>query len=204
MKKILTGVCGCAALLVLLTGCDPQMAQIESGTQEAVWYDQLKENYSSFRPPQYPAPAIYNRNASAPAMERGRAVPPAEDPEKAVDRAADGENNVQVLNEENKQEAKAPAAKDEKKAQNAPAKTAPAGAEANAQKKDDKQPAPGAKAEAAEGKLYVVKSGDTLGSIAQKFYGRASMSDMIYRANGKVIKDRNRLQVGMRLVIPEL
>ena len=196
MKKILTSVCGGAALLVLLTGCDPQMAQIESGTQEAVWYGQLKENYASFRPPRYPAPAIYNRNASAPAMERGRAVAPADDPEKAVDRAAEGENNVQVLNDEKKQDAKAPVAQE----QNAADKTAPAGADANV--KDDKQPAPGA--DAVEGKLYVVKSGDTLGSIAQKFYGRASMSDVIYRANGKVIKDRNRLQIGMRLVIPEL
>ena len=30
------------------------------------------------------------------------------------------------------------------------------------------------------------------------------MEDVIFKANGKVIKNRNRLSVGMRLVIPEL
>ena len=53
-------------------------------------------------------------------------------------------------------------------------------------------------------KFHVVKSGDTLGSIARKYYGRASMEDVIFDANTKVIKNRNRLSIGMRLVIPEL
>lgn len=201
MQKFLTSVCGGAALLVLLAGCDPEMAQIKGSSQEAEWYNQLKQNYRSFRPPQYPAPAIYDRNASAPAMERGGAVQPADDPEKAVDRAADGESNVQVLPDETKQPAQIADVKDAKaaKADAAKADAAKAdAADANAQKAGDKS------ADAVEGKLYVVKEGDTLGSIAQKFYGRASMSDVISRANSKVIKHSDRLQIGMRLVIPEL
>ena len=192
MQKFLTSVCGGAALLVLLAGCDPELAQVGGSSQEELWYKQLKENYSSFHPPQYPAPAIYDRNASAPAMDRGTALQPADDPEKAVDRAAEGENNVQVIPEETKTAQKS-AVKDDK--------TAKADAKADAKaEKAEKKPA----ADAPEGKLYVVKDGDTLGSIAQKFYGRASMSDVISRANSKVIKNSNRLQVGMRLVIPEL
>ena len=193
MQKFLTSVCGGAALLVLLAGCAPELAQVRGGSQEDMWYSQLKENYSSFRPPRYPAPAIYDRNASAPVMDKGVAPQPADDPEKAVDRAAEGENNVQVLPEETKKPAQEVAVKDDKTAK-ADAKT-----DAKAQEADKK-----AAAGAVDGKLYVVKSGDTLGSIAQKFYGRASMSDVISRANSKVIKNSNRLQVGMRLVIPEL
>jgi nucleoid-associated protein YgaU len=122
-------------------------------------------------------------------MDRGAALQPADDPEKAVDRAAEGENNVQVLPEE----AKKPAVKEDK--------TAKTDAKAEAKdQKAEKKPA----ADAVDGKLYVVKDGDTLGSIARKFYGRASMSDVISRANSKVIKHSDRLQVGMRLVIPEL
>ena len=193
MQKFLTSVCGGAALLVLLAGCDPELAQVRGGSQEDMWYSQLKENYSSFRPPRYPAPAIYDRNASAPVMDKGVAPQPADDPEKAVDRAAEGENNVQALPEETKKPAQEVAVKDDKTAK-ADAKT-----DAKAQEADKK-----AAAGAVDGKLYVVKSGDTLGSIAQKFYGRASMSDVISRANSKVIKHSDRLQVGMRLVIPEL
>ena len=189
MQKFLTSVCGGAALLVLLAGCSTELAQVGGGSQEEMWYKQLKDNYGSFRPPRYPAPAIYDRNASAPAMDRGAALQPADDPEKAVDRAAEGENNVQVLPEE----AKKPAVKEDK--------TAKTDAKAEAKdQKAEKKPA----ADAVDGKLYVVKDGDTLGSIAQKFYGRASMSDVISRANSKVIKHSDRLQVGMRLVIPEL
>ena len=55
-----------------------------------------------------------------------------------------------------------------------------------------------------EGRFYVVKAGDTLGSIARHFYGKASMEDMIFRANSKLLKNRNTLRIGMRLAIPDL
>ncbi|MBO5791808.1 MAG: LysM peptidoglycan-binding domain-containing protein, partial [Lentisphaeria bacterium] len=90
--------------------------------------------------------------------------------------------------EDGKKELKAPVASDldDKKAQGKAAET-------------EKAPAA-----PQEGKFHVVKSGDTLGGIAKQYYGRASMEDMIFKANAKVIKNRNRLSVGMRLVIPEL
>ena len=200
MKQFLTSVCGGALLLALLAGCDPSMAQIQSGTQEEQWYKQLKENYTSFRPPQYPAPAVYGRSVrSASAAPAGPVAAPAEDPEKVVDRAAAGEEAVPVKQEPVK--ASSGAAVKEK---------TPAGVEASVEKavKEEKEAKAASVEKAAassqDEKFHVVKNGDTLGGIAKQYYGRASMEDVIFRANSKVIKNRNRLSVGMRLVIPEL
>ena len=188
MNKVLTSVCGGAALAALLTGCDPQLAQIQSGSQEELWYKQLKENYRSFEAPRNPAPAVYNANTAAAAQSKQTNSAPVQlvdDPEKAVDRAADGENVTPVpAKEENAVK------KEEKAADKAAA--------------DTKEAAAAPQESENTGKLYVVKAGDTLGGIAQKFYGKASMEDVIFRANSKKLKNRNSLSIGMSLVIPEL
>ena len=189
MNKVLTSVCGGAALLALLAGCDPSLAQVGRGSEEELWYKQLKENYRSFEPPPTPAPAVYSRTAT-PAGNGTAVVPPADDPEKAVDRAANGENVKPVPVEDNKADAKT--VKADAKTVKADAKETKA---ANAAKADAKN---------IEGRFYVVKAGDTLGSIAKHFYGKASMEDMIFRANSKLLKNRNTLRIGMRLAIPEL
>lgn len=197
MKKVLASVCGGAVLVVLLAGCDPHLAQIPSGTQEELWYRQLKSNYSSFTPPRNPAPAAYSPNYNTRQNSPGV---PADDPEKAVDNAADGGKVT------NLEDAAPQSQKDEK----AEKKTLQEPAVVQADKKDpavkDAAKSDGAAAQGseAEGKIYIVKSGDTLGAIAKKFYGKASLDDVIFRANSKVLKDRNTLSIGMRLVIPEL
>lgn len=197
MKKVLASVCGGAVLVVLLAGCDPHLAQIPSGTQEELWYRQLKSNYSSFTPPRNPAPAAYSPNYNTRQNSPGV---PADDPEKAVDNAADGGKVT------NLEDAAPQSQKDEK----AEKKTLQEPAVVQADKKDpavkDAAKPDGAAAQGseAEGKIYIVKSGDTLGAIAKKFYGKASLDDVIFRANSKVLKDRNTLSIGMRLVIPEL
>ena len=197
MKKVLASVCGGAVLVVLLAGCDPHLAQIPSGTQEELWYRQLKSNYSSFTPPRNPAPAAYSPNYNTRQNSPGV---PADDPEKAVDNAADG---GKVTNLED-------AAPQPQKDEKAEKKTLQEPAVVQADKKDpavkDAAKSDGAAAQGsdAEGKIYIVKSGDTLGAIAKKFYGKASLDDVIFRANSKVLKDRNTLSIGMRLVIPEL
>lgn len=197
MKKVLASVCGGAVLVVLLAGCDPHLAQIPSGTQEELWYRQLKSNYSSFTPPRNPAPAAYSPNYNTRQNSPGV---PADDPEKAVDSAADG---GKVTNLED-------AAPQPQKDEKAEKKTLQEPAVVQADKKDpavkDAAKSDGAAAQGseAEGKIYIVKSGDTLGAIAKKFYGKASLDDVIFRANSKVLKDRNTLSIGMRLVIPEL
>ena len=49
---------------------------------------------------------------------------------------------------------------------------------------------------------YKVKSGDTLGSIAQKYYGDRNLWTQIYRANRSAIPDKDRLLPGTVLTIP--
>ncbi|MCU0527765.1 MAG: LysM peptidoglycan-binding domain-containing protein [Elainella sp. Prado103] len=52
-------------------------------------------------------------------------------------------------------------------------------------------------------RTYTVQSGDTLSSIAQKFYGVARRWDPIYEANRSLIgNDPNQLRPGILLVIP--
>ena len=53
------------------------------------------------------------------------------------------------------------------------------------------------------GKTYVVKSGDTLQEISQKFYGTTKKWRKIYDANKSKVKDPNKLQVGTKLTIPQ-
>ena len=208
MKKVLASVFGGAAVLVLLAGCDPRLAEIDSGSQEELWYRQLKSNYSSFTPPPNPAPAAYTP-ANCGTRTGSNAALPAGDTDNAVDSAADGKaapaaNGGAIplpLDDDKAAESgkKAPEKDPVTEPQVAAPKDQKAAPEADAQKADAKD----ADADA-DGKIYVVKAGDTLGGIAKKFYGKASLEDVIFRANAIVLKDRNTLSIGMRLVIPEL
>lgn len=207
MKQFLTSVCGGAFLLVLAAGCNPDLAQIQGGSQEELWYRQLKENYSSFRAPQTPAPAIYNRSAAPIQNMNSTPAPnPADDPEKAVDRAAAGEEIAPVEKEQKAAPAPKAEEKKEEKASEVKAETKEAApAVKEEEKKEEKAPeAAPASGNDVVGKLYTVKAGDSLGAIAKEFYGRASMEDVIFRANTKVLRNRNHLRPGMTLVIPEL
>jgi nucleoid-associated protein YgaU len=74
----------------------------------------------------------------------------------------------------------------------APAETAPA----------ETEPAdPAEETTVVEGQTYFVKSGDTLTTIAQKFYGDPSLDDFLAEANG--ITDKASLSVGQELIIPD-
>lgn len=50
---------------------------------------------------------------------------------------------------------------------------------------------------------YVVKKNDMLSSLAQKFYGKASLWPVIQKANEDVLKGKEQLTVGMKLRIPK-
>jgi nucleoid-associated protein YgaU len=54
-------------------------------------------------------------------------------------------------------------------------------------------------------KFYVVRKGDTLSSISQKYYGNTKKSsiDKIFEANRSVLKSKNSLKPGMKLTIPK-
>lgn len=55
--------------------------------------------------------------------------------------------------------------------------------------------------ESEEHTTYVVKKGDTLSAIAQRFYGDASRWRLIAKAND--LSDPNTVRVGMELIIPQ-
>ena len=67
--------------------------------------------------------------------------------------------------------------------------------------------APAAAATAAapgESTFYTVKSGDTLGKIAQEHYGSAGKYTVIFEANKPMLKDPNKIYPGQSLRIPAL
>jgi nucleoid-associated protein YgaU len=56
--------------------------------------------------------------------------------------------------------------------------------------------------ESADVQYYVIKSGDTLSAIAQKFYKDANKYPKIFEANREVIKDANLIFPGQKIRIP--
>ena len=49
---------------------------------------------------------------------------------------------------------------------------------------------------------YVIQAGDTLGSLAEKYYGSAASYRRIFEANLGNIEDPNRIYVGQKIRIP--
>ena len=88
------------------------------------------------------------------------------------------------------------------KAQPAPAAAKPAPAP-----KAQPAPAPAAKTQNADKSLppsveHVVKTGDSLWKISQKYYGSGSQWNRIYEANKTALKNKDFLEPGTVLVIP--
>ena len=50
---------------------------------------------------------------------------------------------------------------------------------------------------------YEIVSGDTLGSIAKRFYGKASAYTKIYEANKDIIENPDRIYPGQKIIIPK-
>ena len=51
-------------------------------------------------------------------------------------------------------------------------------------------------------RIHEVVSGDTLGHIAQHYYGKASLYMKIFEANKDQLTDPNKIKVGQKLRIP--
>ncbi len=70
---------------------------------------------------------------------------------------------------------------------------------------DKPAPAPEPVAEAAPAEqVYEVVSGDTLGAISRRFYGKASLYMKIFEANRNILDDPNLIKIGQKLKIPTL
>lgn len=50
--------------------------------------------------------------------------------------------------------------------------------------------------------FYEIVSGDTLGAIAKRFYGKASLYTRIHEANKELIPDPNKIYPGQKIKIP--
>lgn len=50
--------------------------------------------------------------------------------------------------------------------------------------------------------IHVVVPGDTLGALAKRYYGKASLYMKIFEANRDILKDPNLIKVGQKLRIP--
>jgi len=57
-------------------------------------------------------------------------------------------------------------------------------------------------AESMRARVYVVQKGDTLQSLALRYYGTRSAWDRIYQANRSGVPSKDQLKVGQQLVIP--
>jgi len=64
-------------------------------------------------------------------------------------------------------------------------------------------PGPGSPA-AGEVQIYEVKPGDTLGALAQRFYGKASLYPKIFEANRDILTNPDLIKVGQKLKIQKL
>ena len=190
-----------AGLVFLLAGCSPTMSQTKFSKEELSWQKSIRDNYAGYCPPRTSAPAIQERES----MISTRAVAPA--PKPNVIEPAQPVANEDVVVEEFK-----PTEKQQKTA-----KTVDEAAEKTAEKKDAPKKADEAKKEvkkdapkkADEAKKeapvaateYIVLKGDTLGKIAQKFYGDAQKFELIVKANPK-LTDPKKLKVGEKIQIP--
>ncbi len=185
MKHLMTGLCS-AGLLVAVTGCQPELAQVQDGTKEAQWHAAISQSYSGFRPPRKASPAIKD-NVSPKLVEQEQAA--------AEQLAADTVCETLPLPVEDAVAEDVEVVAEVEVTEEAAAAALPAPA-------DDSAVA--AETAAGESVEYVVKAGDTLSHIAQKFYGKASMAGVIQKANAKVLPDPNRLKPGIKLQIPKL
>ena len=199
---------GCAAAALLTAGCGPDLAQGNYGAEEQQWQKAISDSYSGYRPPRIAPPAIVD-HASPEALEKQRQQG---EPVPGTD-AAPGTESVSEIPApaEDKEQTGKTDGSAAQTVDSAADKTAP---EAAGKKADDKKSAEDGKADrkaddkksavaGTDCEIYVVKSGDTPGSIAHKFYGKASHYDLILKANPQ-IKDPKQIPIGTKLRIPKL
>ena len=197
MKKSLFAV-GVLAIVMLLAGCrSTRVAEVNRSQEEIVLEQLIRVNYPNYRPPRSAAPAVYDNteervSSIAKPAEKNESAPEVE----AVEVAAPAEKADAVVAEPVAPEVKADAAATEK--------TAEVKADAAAAEKAPAVTPPVAPPDPTNSTVYVVQSGDTLGKISQKHYGSARHSNVIFKANGDILKDPDKLRPGMKLIVPKL
>ena len=67
---------------------------------------------------------------------------------------------------------------------------------------DLKAPEPKPEEPEEKAEIYEIVSGDTLGAIAKRYYGKASAYMKIFEANRDIIEDPNKIYPGQKIRIP--
>lgn len=207
MRSVLLTVGACAAV-VLVSGCrNTQVAGVRPSQEEVAWEEVIKRNYPNYRPPRAAAPAVVGNTEERVSAPVKSDLEPMDAPAEKTDAEPKAESKdapeagLEVAEPAKAEPAKAEPAKAE------PAKAEPAKAEsakAEPAKAVEKKTAKVAPPDPTNSTVYEVRSGDTLGKISQKHYGSARYANVIFKANGNVLKDPNRVRPGMKLVIPKL
>ncbi len=226
MNKSIVAVLVFAGLV--MAGCTPKVARQPLTETEQNWNDFVKTYYPAWKheptvpaaylptlPPNRPAPTGLEpaRDEALPAMPPApesdlvfesevAALDPSATPDAVDVVAIEKVEVVEAVPAESK-----PAVDAAKPAESKPAVDAAKPAESkpavDAAKPAESKPAVDAAKPAAQVETsYTVKAGDTLGAIAQKFYGRASMWTSIQKANEKTLKGSATVRPGMVLIIP--
>ena len=207
MRKICS--VAASAAVVVLCGCQvTRVDQIPASEGRQDWYQDIKENYPGFRPPQLISPGISGQTGPAVrAAANGKNDTVADsgdvealpiDPIQTQEVAKEPEVKAASAGKtEVKSEEKAEAAKAAETEVKSEVK-ADAKAEAKSEVKKIEPPDP------TSGDIYVVQSGDTLGALSKKFYGSVRYVNVLQKANSDIITNANVLKPGMKLIIPKL
>ena len=185
-----------AVIVLLSAGCRPELAEGVYGSEEQQWYQIIKDSYPGYRPPRIASPATVDK-ASPEALEQQRS---AENSSVVEIKASTDDAAVSAKVDAAADKTTVKPAED-KKADVKDAKAEDKKADVKDAKAEDKKA--DAKDEEADYVIYKVQAGDTPGSIARKFYGKASMYEVIMKANPQ-IKDAKLIQIGTELKVPKL
>ena len=179
MKTMFLAVVSMTALLVI-SGCrSTHVAGVTRSQEELEWEKIIRANYPGYRPAPTKAPAVYDNTEDRISQPRPK-VKLQQDPV-SPDVKSDAEvTALEPIAEKPVADAEKPVAGAEKVAVG------------------NMPPEPTAST------VYVVKSGDTLGKIAQQHYGSARHSGVIFKANADILKNPNQLRPGMKLIVPKL
>ncbi len=205
MRKICS--VAASAAVVILCGCQvTRVDQIPAGEGRQDWYQDIKENYPGFRPPQLISPGISGQTGPAVRAaandkndtnaDNGDVEALPIDPIQTQEAAKEPEVKAEAAPEA-KAEVKAEA-KNEAKAEVKAEAKAEVKADAKSEVKKIEPPDP------TSGDIYVVQSGDTLGALSKKFYGSVRYVNVLQKANSDIITNANVLKPGMKLIIPKL
>ena len=194
-------------VLLIVSGCYyTQVASPQQSSEEKAWEALIMDSYSGYEPP----PAVIRNDRKRPTVTPIAKAEPQDESNAAKPEAlaVKEEPAAEVKDAPADKPADAPADKPADKPADAPAdKPADAPADKPADAPADKPAAPATGVtppDPTNSTVYEVKYGDTLGSIAQKTYGSARYSNVIFKANADILKNPNRLKPGMKLILPKL